>query len=152
MRADETTPDTRLADDPMRFNPASIRSLNELMMGALHPTNNGLTLHARLRYFDPIKRRAGVPEGVAALIEKMTDDEVAVTLVNINQLDSREVVVQAGAYGEHQFATVTGDAIELDLDASHFSVVLSPGAGSRMTIKMNRYINQPTMTFPWDRN
>jgi hypothetical protein len=33
MRQDPTTPDTRLADDPMKFNPASVSSLIELMLG-----------------------------------------------------------------------------------------------------------------------
>ena len=151
MRADKTTPDTRLADDPMRFSPASIRSLNELMLGALHPTNNGLILHCRLRYFDPSVRRAGVPDGVAALIDKMTDDEVGVTLVNTNQLDSRTVVVQAGGYAEHQFISVTNGNSKAQINASHFSVRLAPGSGGRLTLKMKRYVNQPTMTFPWDR-
>ena len=151
MRADKTTPDTRLADDPMRFSPASIRSLNELMLGALHPTNNGLILHCRLRYFDPSVRRAGVPDGVAALIDKMTDDEVGVTLVNTNQLDSRTVVVQAGGYAEHQFISVTNGNSKAQINASHFSVRLAPGSGGRLTLKMKRYVNQPTMRFPWDR-
>ena len=152
MRADDTTPDTRLSDDSMRFNPAATRSLIELMMGGLYPTKNGLTLHCRLRYFDPIERRAGVPEDVAALIETMTDDEVVVTLVNVNQLDSRRVVIQAGGYGEHQFVSATVGGRAAAIDASHFSVKLGPGCGSRLTLKMKRYVNPPTMTFPWDRH
>ncbi|MFO0910828.1 MAG: hypothetical protein U0794_21225, partial [Isosphaeraceae bacterium] len=35
FRADETTPDTRLADDPMPYNPAVVRSLVPLMLGGL---------------------------------------------------------------------------------------------------------------------
>ena len=152
MRADETTPDTRLSDDPMKFNPAAVRSLTELMLGGIYPSTTGLILHCRLRYFDPVERRAGLPEGVAALIEKMTDDEVVVTLVNINQLDSRTVVVQAGGYAEHQFVSITNGDSNLGIDACHFSVKLAPGSGGRLTLKMRRYVNQPTMTFPWDRN
>ena len=34
IHADTTTPDTRLADDPLPFNPASVDSLVELAMGA----------------------------------------------------------------------------------------------------------------------
>ena len=152
MRADETTPDTRLADDPMRFNPVAVRSLTELMLGGIFPGKNGLILHCRLRYFDPAQRRAGVPEDVAALIERMTDNEVVVTLVNTNQLDERTVVVQAGGYAEHQFVSVEGNDDNVRIDASHVTVTLAPGSGSRLTLKMQRYVNQPTMTFPWDRN
>ena len=135
----------------MRFNPASVRSLTELMLGGLYPGKNGLILHCRLRYFDPDARRAGVPQDVAALITKMTDDEVVVTLVNTNQLDPRTVVVQAGGYAEHQFASVTHNGRTTAIDAQHFSVRLGPGCGSQLTLKMKRYVNQPTMTFPWDR-
>ncbi|MFP6618473.1 MAG: hypothetical protein VB877_03935, partial [Pirellulaceae bacterium] len=107
MRHDKTTPDTRLADDPMKYNPASITSLLQLMLGGIHPGHCGSVLHARLRYFDPVKRRAGIPVDVAALVEKLTDDSVTVLLVNTNQLTTRELIVQAGAYGEHSFRNVT---------------------------------------------
>ncbi len=152
MRADKTTPDTRLADDPMRYNPVAVRSLTELMMGGIHSGKNGITFHCRLRYFDPNRRRAGIPEGVAALVEKMTDEEVVVNLVNTNQLDSRTVIVQGGAYAEHQFISVTQDNRQIGIDAGHFSVELAPGAGSQLVLKMRRYANQPTLMFPWDRN
>ena len=152
MRADKTTPDTRLADDPMRYNPVAVRSLTELMMGGIHSGKNGITFHCRLRYFDPDRRRAGIPEGVAALVEKMTDEEVVVNLVNTNQLDSRTLIVQGGAYAEHQFISVTQGNQQIDIDSGHFSVELAPGSGSQLVLKMRRYVNQPTLMFPWDRN
>jgi hypothetical protein len=65
MRADATTPDTRLADDPMRLNPAAVANLVRLAMGGLHHGNRTLVLHARLRYFDPDRRRLGLPADVA---------------------------------------------------------------------------------------
>ena len=51
MRDDETTPDTRLSDDPMPFNPCSVNSLISLMLGGIHPGHRGAPLHCRLRYF-----------------------------------------------------------------------------------------------------
>ena len=152
MRADTTTPDTRLSDDPLKYNPVAVKSLSELMLGGPQLSRTGLVMHCRLRYFDPIRRRAGVPEDVAALVEKMTDDEVVVTLVNTSQLDAHKVVVQAGGYAEHQFVSVENGGREQDVDASHFSVELAPGAGGRLTLKMQRYVNQPTLIFPWDRD
>src|SRR5207245_2875752 len=65
MRADPTTPDTRLADDPLKFNPAAVHALVQLALGGLDPGNTGDPLHCRVRYFDPIRRRAGLPEDVA---------------------------------------------------------------------------------------
>ena len=103
MRKDTTTPDTRLADDPLPFGPANVNTLVEQMLGGLPAGKVGSILHSRLRYFDPVRRRAGLPEDVAALVDRLTADEVAVTLVNVNQLEERTLVVQAGAYGEHRF-------------------------------------------------
>ena len=152
MRADETTPDTRLADDPLKFNPASVQSLTELMLGGLFPGRSGLILHCRLRYFDPVTRRAGIPDGVAALVEMITDDKVIVTLVNTDQVHGRIVVVQAGGYAEHQFVSATVDNSEVRVEASYFTVKLAPGCGRPLTLQMERYVNQPTMTLPWDRD
>ena len=152
MRADETTPDTRLADDPMHLNPASVASLIQLMLGGLHPNHQGNVLQARLRYFDPIARRAGIPADMAALVNRLTDDEVAVTLVNANQLASREIVIQAGGYAEHEFISVSRDSGQSQaVNSNQLSVTLAPGAGGRFVFKVRRYANPPTMTFPWDR-
>jgi glycine/D-amino acid oxidase-like deaminating enzyme len=150
MRMDTTTPDTRLSDDPLSYNPAAVGALTQLMLGGL-PPRHGEPLHCRLRYFDPLKRRAGIPEDVAALVEKLTDDEATLTLVNINQVEARTVVVQAGAYAEHQITNVAVDDRVAPVDSSSVTIRLAPGAGSRMVIRMKRYANQPTFTFPWDR-
>src|SRR4029077_856001 len=100
MRKDTTTPDTRLADDPLPFNPASVDSLIELAMGGLPPKNRGKLLFCQLRYFDPALRRAGLPAGVAALIDKLSPDGIEVTLVNSSPVDERSVTLQAGGYAE----------------------------------------------------
>ena len=64
MQRDVLTPETRLADNAMEFNPAAVGGLVQLMWGALVPGREGSLLSARLRYFDPVRRRAGVPEDV----------------------------------------------------------------------------------------
>jgi hypothetical protein len=151
MRADTTTPDTRLSDDPMRYNPATVANLVELMLGGLHQVFPGALLHCRLRYFDPDRRRAGVPDDVAALVEKLSADETTVTLVNLNQTHPRNVVVQGGAYGEHQITSVEAGGASVPVDDACFTVRLEPGAGQRLVLKMQRYANPPTLAHPWDR-
>jgi hypothetical protein len=151
FRQDPTTPDTRLADDPLKYAPASVNSLIELMMGGLPPGKSGSILNCRLRYFDPAKRRAGIPEDVTALVDSLSDDQAALTLVNLNQLEPRTVVIQAGGYGEHRFGKVVCADQTRPVDATHFTVRLAPGAGSRLVLHMQRYVNPPTMAFPWDR-
>lgn len=151
MRRDVTTPDTRLADDPLKFNPASVQPLIELMLGGMWPGKTGSILHCRLRYFDPDRRRAGLPEDVAALIDTLTADKATLTLVNVNQLEPRTLVVQSGGYAEHQFSSVAVDGKTIPVSDTHFTVRLEPGAGSRLVLHMKRYANQPSVAFPWDR-
>jgi hypothetical protein len=151
MREDSTTPDTRLSDDPMLYNPATVGALIELMLGGLHPGASGKVLHARVRYFDPERRRAGIPEDVAALVERMTSDSVTLILVNINQVTPRTVLVQTGAYGEHQCVNVKCGDKTVAIDKPYFQVRLGPGAGGTLVIQMKRYANRPALAFPWDR-
>lgn len=152
MRNDDTTPDTRLADDPMDFNPAMVGALMQLMWGGLPPDLRARALFSNLRYFDPVRRRAGTPEDVAALVEGMTGASVTVTLVNINQTESREIVVQAGGYAEHQFNAVEWNGQTVPLNAREFTVRLGPGAGGKLVLKVRRFVNPPTTSFPWDRD
>jgi hypothetical protein len=151
MKQDKTTPDTRLADDPMKFNPASVSSLIQLMLGGIHPGHRGAILHCRVRYFDPVNRRAGIPKDVAALVEKMTDDSVTLTLVNLSQTESRDVIIQGGAYGEHQLKAIAVDSVFLPLNSSTVTIRLAPGCGQQLSIGMKRHANRPTLKFPWDR-
>ena len=62
MRRDTTPPEKRLADNMLDYNPAATESLVQLMWGGLMPGRDGGLLNARLRYFDPDRRRAGVPK------------------------------------------------------------------------------------------
>ncbi|MEZ4870103.1 MAG: hypothetical protein R3C14_52730 [Caldilineaceae bacterium] len=149
MRQDQTTPDTRLSDDPNHINPATTEALTQLMLGGLPTGRIGSLLHARLRYFDPTYRRAGIPEDVAALVEAMSSDETVVTLVNINQMEAKTVIVQGGAYAEHQIVSVTADGVTTLVENAAFAVHLAPGSGAQLTLKMKRYTNQPTFAMPW---
>jgi hypothetical protein len=151
MRADPTTPDTRLADDPLSFNPATTQTLVRLVLGGLPPGNRGTVLHCRVRYFDPERRRAGLPEDVAALVEQLTADRTRLTLANLNQVEGRAVVLQAGGYGEHEWTTVTCDGKTMPVNGPLLTVRLAPGAGARLTLGTNRYARTPTLAHPWDR-
>ena len=149
MRRDPTTPDTRLSDDPNYLNPAITETLTRLMLGGLPTGRDGYPLHCRLRYFDPVQQRAGIPADVAALVEKLTADEVVVTLVNISPVHPRTVIVQGGAYGEHEIVEVRQGDTATEVGHAHVTVHLAPGAGGRLRLRTKRYVNQPTLAFPW---
>ncbi|OGG57289.1 MAG: hypothetical protein A3F84_02150 [Candidatus Handelsmanbacteria bacterium RIFCSPLOWO2_12_FULL_64_10] len=151
MRADASAPDTRLSDDMNPMNPVVTETLIRLMLGGLPTGRIGFPLHCRVRYFDPARRRAGIPEDVAALVEKLTDDETTLALVNVSPTQAREVLVQGGAYAEHQILSASMDGQTLSVNDPCFTVRLAPGAGGRIALRMKRYANQPTLAFPWDR-
>jgi hypothetical protein len=151
MENDPTSPDTRLADYLLSIVPPTTDHLSELMLGGYFAGGRIWSLHSRLRYFDPVARRSGVPEGVSALVSKLANDSVTVTLVNTNQVEGRDVIVQAGGYGEHQFTGVRMGGESKTLDAPLVSVHLAPGAGAELTLMMNRYVNPPTLAQPWNR-
>ncbi|MBM3262633.1 MAG: hypothetical protein FJY97_04305 [candidate division Zixibacteria bacterium] len=152
MRQDTTTPDTRMSDDPNGITPVQVGNLVRLMLGGLANDPDGYPMHCRVRYFDPDRRRAGIPEDVAALVERMTADETVLTLVNVNPVAARTVIVQGGAYAEHQIESVAIDGRTTPVHASSFTVVLESGCGAQLTLKMRRYANPPTLVFPWDRD
>ncbi|MEO5494646.1 MAG: hypothetical protein ABIR08_11565 [Sphingomonas sp.] len=160
-KADTSTKETRLADWTLDYNPASVTSLIETMMGGLHiarppwsptsPAQGGVPLHCRLRYFDPDARRAGVPDQVAALVHSLGDSSTEVTLVNLDANRPRTVTVQGGAYAEHRIDSVTVDGRATPVRAAAFTLRLEPGCGARLRLAMSRYANRPTLAFPWDR-
>ena len=151
MRQDPRTADTMPSDGAQSFSPVSTDTLVNLMLGGNDPGKDGNILHSRVRYFDPERRRAGLPEDVAALVEKIRPNDVVLTLVNTSPIHTRDVVVQTGAFAEHQCVSVEAGGKTVAVDASHFSVRLAPGSGDSATITMKRYANQPTAAFPWDR-
>ncbi|MBN9590011.1 MAG: hypothetical protein J0G99_13515 [Alphaproteobacteria bacterium] len=158
--ADTTSPDMRLADSALEFNPASIMALTQLIEGGLYlqhgswarssMSQGGTLLFTRLRYFDPDRRRAGLPPDVAVLVDSWSDDGLTATIVNISPSKPRSVIVQGGAYAEHQIVSVSDGKTANQVNAPQFPLRLEPGAGARLTIKMKRFANDPTLSFPWE--
>jgi hypothetical protein len=148
VRRDSTTAAQRLTDNMMDYNPVAVDALIRLTLGGMPPGRDGGLLNARLRYFDPARKRAGLPAAVGALVSEMSDTRTVVTLVNLNKMEPREVVVQGGAYGEHQIESVQVRGQTSPVNGVHFTANLAPGAGATLTLKMKRYSERPTATFP----
>ena len=154
LRADTSTPDfpphtTRGAG----MNPVATEALINLTLGANDPNGSGhgpLPLHAQVRHFDPDRRRAGLAEDVAALVEKISAEGVTLTLVNTHPFAPRTAIVQAGGYGEHHISSMTVGGRTVAVDAPYVTIRLAPGAGATLTLQLRRYAHQPTLAFPWD--
>jgi hypothetical protein len=151
IETDPTTPDTRLADYLQDLNPAETDTLANLTLGAYFSNGRIWSLHSRFRYFDPVRRRAGLPEDVGALVEKLEADGATLTLVNVDPVEARTVVVQAGGYGEHRFDSVEVNGKTQTVAGPLLNVRLEPGSGARLRFRMARYVNPPTLAHPWDR-
>ena len=151
MRTDPTSPGTRLADWLLRVTPAQTDELTKLMLGGYFAGGRIWMLHSRVRYFDPVRRRAGLPSDVGALVEKLAADSVTVTLVNVNPIEARDVIVQAGGYAEHRFTEGRVNGSAYPVNGTAMTVTLQPGCGARLEIGMQRYANRPTLRFPWQR-
>ena len=152
MRRDTRPPDKRLADNMLDYNPAATESLVQLMWGGLMPGRPGGLVNARLRYFDPQRRRAGLPPDVAALVSELTDTRTTVTLVNLNTSDARTLIVQGGGYGEHQLESVANGGRTTRIAAPVLTVHLDAASGQTLVLTMKRYANTPTALHPWHRS
>jgi hypothetical protein len=135
----------------LNYNPAATDSLVQLMWGALVPGREGGLLNARLRYFDPDRKRAGVPEDVAALVSEIADTRAVVTLINVSASRPRTVMLQGGGYGEHQLVSVAMGDKRTPIDSPLLTVRLDPGCGATLVLEMKRYANRPTVLHPWHR-
>ena len=149
MRKDRSTPDTRRSDGPQRYSRAATSALVNLTMGGIQPLWAGGLLYCQLRYFDPIERRPGLPEDTGALIHTIDDEKITVTLVNISQVNTHDIILQGGAYGEHQIIRVEYNETEFPVQDKYFTVRLAPGSGSTLTIYRQRFAHTPTLAFPW---
>src|SRR5262249_16989057 len=134
----------------MAYNPAVVGNLVRLMLGGLPPKHQGEVLQARVRYFDPTRRRPGLPEDVAALVDSLGDDPTSLGLVNVNPTEPRSVSVRGGAYGEHICEQVMVEGRTVVVSRPWFRVDLAPGSGGRLNVSMKRYAAQPTLAQPWD--
>ena len=154
VRADTSTRDTRLSEDPNGLNPAEmVWPLVQLMLGGLPTRHIGVPWHTRVRYFDAELGRAGIPEQVASLVTGFAPgedgaDTVEVTLVNLDPVRPRTLVLQAGAYGESRIRSVTAGGTRTTVDDRATAVHLRPGAGAHLTLAIERYVEQPTLAFP----
>ncbi len=153
IRADRTRPremeEVGLPHHWQIRNPVRLEGLVQLMLGAPNHIYHGGLMHASVRYFDPERRRPGVPPDVAALVDRVSGDGIRVTLVNVNPVEPRTVILEAGMFGEHQFTEVSQEGDRVPVNARLFQVRLRPGTTATLELAMRRYSNQPTYAFPW---
>ncbi len=146
---DTRSADMLLSEDPNGINPAEVWGLMQLMLGGLATRHVGVPWHCAVRYFDSERRRAGIPPGVASLVDHLSADEVGVQLVNLDPVHAKHLVLQSGAFAEHTIDSAAIDGERAEVGGSAVHVRLEPGAGARLLLRVRRFVNQPTVAFPW---
>ena len=137
-------------------NPVVTKGLTQVTMGSPQPIYNGGLLRATVRYFDRDRACPGLPQDVAALVDKLESNRVRIQLVNLNRTETRNVIVQAGAFGEHRFTQVRFQTTDQDgssvkaapVDSRYFAVELPPSTRVQLEGEMQRFVNQPSYAFP----
>ena len=174
-RLDLVRGDTEAAThhDPHRWqqtNPVTTEALLQLTLGAPQLIYNGGLLMSRLRYFDFDRKRPGLPQDIAALVETLEANRTVVRLVNLSPFETRDMVVQGGAFGEHRFTEVrythrtseypgatvdyaappvTEDTRTASIGANHLRVVLPPATEITLGLGTIPFVNQPAAALPW---
>jgi hypothetical protein len=71
-------------------------------------------------------------------------------LVNTSKTRHHTVLVQTGAHAEHQCTEVQCQGgTPIAVNSPRFAVRLAPGSGARLTVRMKRYVNTPSLLPPW---
>jgi hypothetical protein len=135
-----------------QVNPVVTEALVQLSTGAPQTVYWGGMAQGRVRYFDPTEKRPGLPPDVAALVHRLEEDGMALKLVNLSVHQTRDLIVGAGSFGEHQFLSVEADDDHMVVEARYFQVSLPPGTEIDLDIKMKRYANKPSYAFPWHQD
>jgi len=135
------------------LNPVIPEAIIQMAMGTPAAVYHGGMLHASVRYFDPARRRSGLAEHVAALVEKITSQGIELTLVNTDVLESREVLIQAGSFGEHEFTEVVvrrdaAPAPPVAVNSRYLKILLGPAAQAHLKLGVKRYAHVPSYQFP----
>ncbi|MBM3216914.1 hypothetical protein FJZ36_18625 [Candidatus Poribacteria bacterium] len=151
IRSDREDPTTIYIQHWIPRNPVVCAVLAQLTTGAPYPIYHGGLLHARVRYYDADRRRAGLPVDVAALVESVAPSAFRLTLVNTSPQHVRTVIAQPGAFGEHEFAAARNAASgeEHRIDGSWLTVQLAPAASITLDVSTRRFARSPSFDTPW---
>lgn len=153
-----------------QLNPVTTEALVQLTLEGPQIIYNGGLLMTRVRYFDAERKRPGLPPDVAALVEKLKADRTVLRLVNLSPFHTREVIVQAGAFGEHRFTDVRYDVrtsdhpgevgsyaapsvqCETRTVSAHdkrLRVRMPPATEIALGLGTERFVNRPSYDLPW---
>ena len=151
IRNDLSKPHQRNVHHWQQRNPVVLEGLVQLMLGCPNHVYHGGLLHCRIFHYDPVRRRPGLPPDVAVLVDKIEPAGISLQVVNLHPSRPRDLVIKAGAFGEHHFTEVRYGNAVTQVDRQFFQVRLRPGTVGRLEIGIKRFAHPPSYRFPWHR-
>jgi hypothetical protein len=170
MRRDERGVEQIIQDSRWPPNPVVTKGLVQVTMGSPQQVYNGGLLRATVRYFDKDQRRPGLPQDVAALVSAVNAEGVGIELVNLSSEQTRCVIIQAGAYGEHKFTQACWEQQDQQslkrhagiwlregmryvkktetVESKYLEVDLPPNTNICLYLGMRRFVYQPSFAQP----
>ena len=135
-------------------NPISVEGLVHLTMGGPMPIYNGGLLMVSIRHYDADCRRPGLPADVSALVSQIDEQGIRLTLANLHPMQTRRVIVQAGAFAEHEFTEAryqddSGAETVVPIGGEYVEFVLGPGTVLEVSLGLKRYCRVPSYQLPW---
>ena len=87
---------------------------------------------------------------MAALVSGLSADRAELTMVNLSATERREVLIQAGGMGEHDFTEVEIDGgSPVPVNGKTFALALPPQTRARLALGMKRFVHDPGLALPW---
>ncbi len=141
-----------------QHNPVTTEALVQLTLGAPQHLYNGGLLHAPIRHFDGESGRPGLPPDIAVLVCARNADSITLEIVNTSHTQSRSLLIQAGAFGEHQFEAVhihdrldyaestACNPTSIAGASQRTQVDLRPLHAARLTLVLRRFAHAPQYT------
>lgn len=148
IRADRSLPEDQDVHHWQQRNPVVLEGLVQTMLGAPNHLYHGGLLHCRVRYFDPQRQRAGMPRDTAALVDQIRPGRISLQLANLHSTEAREIILQAGAFGEHRFTRIELGGQNLQWGQSRLKIRLGPGAVGRLGLGLELYCHPPSYAAP----
>jgi len=137
------------------FTPVCVEGLLQLTLGApMHISHGGLQF-GQVRYYDALRRRPGLPNGVATLVSQFDQQSITMTVVNTHATATQGLVIQAGTFGEHRFERVhicdqhNHTLITQEINGPWYGLHIAPMAGAVLHFVVSRYVNTPSYATPW---
>ena len=162
MRNDPRAIEDINKDDTYPNNPVILKALQQTTMGTPQTIYFGGLPRGTVRYYDVADKRPGLPSDVSALVEKLEDEMIVIRLVNLHPVESKELIIQAGVFGEHQFTNIHyHESIEGEIKPSdgqkkskavqgkYVKIILPPSTSILLEMGLDRFSNDPSYRFPW---